>query len=342
MTYSQTKRKTYTIADIAKVHGVSKTTVYRALKNKSDILPETRDKILKTAEKYHYQPNALAQGMTSQRSNTIGVFIPHDIDYIFMNPFYQEIIRGIFHEADELGFYMLLIYCHQENYLDVIYQKRVDGLLVISPGAQHHEIVSNIKSTGIPFVLTSRMPNVEDIAHVCVDNYTGALLAVNHLISLGHKRIGFINGPDVLSSSADRLRGYRNALIKSGIQVEDDYIFFGKNNIDTGYQQMKKMLMTVQPTAVFVAGDLRAFAAMRAIHERGLSIPDDISIVGFDNITLSEVTNPPLTTIDQHIFEKGRMGVKVLVELISGHDIQLSTELDAELVIRDTSGPAHN
>lgn len=336
------KAKRYTIADIAKIHGVSKTTVYRALKNKSDILPETREKILNTVKKYHYQPNALAQGMTQQRSNTIGVFIPHDIDYIFMNPFYEEIIRGIFHEADELGFYILLIYCHNENYLDVIYQKRIDGLLVISPGLNHKEIINNIRETGIPFVLTSRMPEVDDIPHVCVDNYKGAMLAVNHLISLGHKRIGFINGPGILSSSADRLRGYRDALTGSGLEVNEEYICTGENNIDSGYLVMKEMLRSIQPTAVFVAGDLMAFAAMRAIQESDLRIPEDISVVGFDNIALARVTNPPLSTIDQQTFEKGRKGVSKLVELISGRDVELSTELDTELVLRGTTRPLIN
>ncbi len=339
MVHNPKKRKQYTIADIAKELGVSKTTVSRALNNKSDILPETRERILETVKKYNYQPNATAKAMSSHRNDTIGVFIPHDIDYVFMNPFYEEIIRGIFKEADSKGYYILLLYCHNDNYLDVIYQNRIDGLLVISPGLNHMDILDNIKETGIPTVLTSRMPGNTNVPHVCVNNYKGAMIAVEHLISLGHEKICFINGPKVLSSSADRLQGYRDAMNNNGLEVKEEYIRTGANNIDSGTVIMKQLLEEVEPTAVFVAGDFMAFGVMNVIQEKGLKIPDDISVVGFDDIAMAKVMNPPLTTINQATHDKGRKGVEILVNLIEGNDVPLSTELDVQLVVRKTTGP---
>ncbi len=338
MVYQPKNRKKYTIADIANELGVSKTTVSRALNNKSDILPETRERILETVKKYNYQPSAMAKGMSIRKNNTIGVFIPHDIDYVFMNPFYEEIIRGIFKEADTLGYYILLLYCRSDNYLDVIYQNRVDGLLVISPGLNHRDIIDKIEETGIPYVLTSRMPGVTNVPHVCVDNYKGALIATEHLIDLGHKKICFINGPDILSSSADRLRGYMDALKKNGIRIDQSLITEGANNIDSGYLITKKLVKTVKPTAFFVAGDFMAFGVMNAIQEMGLKIPEDISVVGFDDIPMAKVMNPPLTTINQSTLKKGRTGVSRLVEIINGNKDSLSTELDVELVVRKTTG----
>ena len=338
MSYQPKNRKKYTIADIANELGVSKTTVSRALNNKSDILPETRERILETVKKYNYQPSALAKGMSSRKNNTIGVFIPHDIDYVFMNPFYEEIIRGIFKEADKLGYFILLLYCRSNNYLDVIYQNRVDGLLVISPGLNHKDILDKIDETGIPYVLTSRMPGVENVPHVCVDNYKGAVIAVEHLINLGHKKICFINGPDILSSSADRLKGYKDALEKNDIEIDPSLIVEGENNIESGYLQMKELLGKCKPTAVFVAGDFMAFGAMNAIHESGMQIPEDISVVGFDDIAMAKVMNPPLTTINQLTLKKGQTGVDKLIDIIEGKKVALSTELDVELVVRKTTG----
>ncbi len=342
MVYQAKDRKKYTIADIAKELGVSKTTVSRALNNKSDILPETRERILETCKKYNYQPSALAKGMSIQKNNTIGVFIPHDIDYVFMNPFYEEIIRGIFKEADKLGYYILLLYCRSDNYLDVIYQDRVDGLLVISPGLNHRDIIEKIEETRIPYVLTSRMPEVDKVPHVCVNNYKGAMIATEHLISLGHRKICFINGPDILSSSADRYRGYTDALKKNGIQVDPLLIAEGANNIDSGYLIMKEMVNKIKPTAVFVAGDFMAFGVMNAVQEMGLRIPEDISVVGFDDIAMAKVMNPPLTTINQSTLKKGQTGVDILVDIINGKQVSLSTELDVQLVVRKTTSKVNN
>ena len=332
------KRKRVTIGDIAKEIGVSKTTVSRAINNKGGILPETRDKILKLIDKYNYQPSALAKGISSNKSKTIGVFIPHEIDYVFLNPFYDEIIRAIFKEAENLGYYILLIYCHNENYLDIIYQDRIDGLMVISPGLNHREIIENIKKTGIPFVLTSRMPGEVSIPHVCVNNYSGARKAVEHLVSLGHKDIAFINGPNILSSSADRYRGYREVMEENGLPIRKEFNYDGENNIESGYRIMKKMLDN-PPSAVFVSGDFMAFGAMNAVQEAGMKIPEDISFVGFDDITMARVMNPPLTTVNQSTLEKGQLGVKLLVDLINGSDIEITNELGVELVIRKSTGP---
>jgi LacI family transcriptional regulator len=333
-------RRKHTISDIAREMGVSKTTVSRAINNKPDILPETRKRILELVEKYNYQPSALAKGININKSNTIGIIIPHDIDYILMNPYYDEIIRGIVKEADVLGYFILLIYCRNKNYLNVIYQDRLDGLIVISPGLNHKNIVRNIEKTQIPFILTSRMPEVETVPHLCVNDHKGAKIAVRHLLELGHYRIGFINGPLILASSLDRLRGYKDTLEENGIPFEPKLVVEGANTLETGFQSMEILLDSAPPTAVFIAGDFMALGAMNAVQKRGLRIPKDISVIGFDGIQIAGIANPPLTTINQSILNKGKRCVDLLVDLISGKDVPVTTELDVDIVVRESTGPA--
>jgi len=325
------------MGDIAKEIGVSKTTVSRAINNKSDISPETKDKILDIVKKYNYQPSALAQGMKNYKSFTLGVIIPHDIDYVLMNPFYDEILRGIVKSADRSGYYILLIHCNKKNYLNVIYQDRIDGLLVISPGLNHKTIINNIKESGMPYVMTSNMLGDTDSPRVCAKNYEGAQLAVKHLVSLGHKKIAFINGPHILSSSIDRLNGYKDVLSKYLIPYREELVVEGANTIESGFLAMENLIKKELLTAAFVASDFMAFGVINAIQQMGLSIPEDISVVGFDDIPLAKFMNPPLTTISQSIFEKAEKSVDLLIDIINKVECERIQEIDVELVVRKST-----
>lgn len=323
-----------TIAEIAKMAGVSKTTVSRVLNNKSDVLPETRQKIQDLILLHDFQPNAFAKAISHQKSNTIGLVIPHDANYIFSNPYYSEIIRGVSIEAKKNGYHLMLIYAEGDDYIAVVKQKRVDGIILISPGIQHRTVIQRLNELEIPFVATSRMPGVSDINYVCIDDFYGACLAMEHLISLGHRQIGFISGPRILASSEDRLAGYKYTLEKYNIPYNDNFVGEGDTSIASGQREMLKLMDNKGLTAVFAGSDLMATGAIRAINEAGKSVPEDISVVGFDDIPLVGFLNPPLTTIKQYTFEKGQIASKMLIDKINGLSLQNMIKMNVEIVIR--------
>ena len=326
-----------TIAEIAKLAGVSKTTVSRVLNNKPDVLVDTREKIMELISLYDFQPNAFAKAISHQRSNTIGLVIPYDANYIFSNPYYSEIIRGVSLEAKNNGYHLMLTYSEGDDYISVVKQKRVDGLIIISPGSDHRIVIQQLKKLKIPFVATSRMPKVMDINHVCIDDFNGACLATEHLISLGHRRIGFINGPSILASSEDRLAGYKNTLEKYNIPYDGNIVGNGDTSIESGHRVMQRFLKNEVLTAVFAASDLMALGAISAITESNRSVPEDISIVGFDDIPLSGFLSPPLTTIRQLAYEKGCIATKMLMEMIRGKSTEIMIMMPVEIIIRKST-----
>lgn len=331
-----------TIDEIAKLAGVSKTTVSRVLNNKPDVKPETREIIMSLISKYDFQPNAFAKAISLKKSQTIGLIIPYEADYIFSNPFYAEVMRGISTEIDKHGYYLLLCYTHEDNYIDIYKQKRVDGYILMSPGRYHKDIVKLLKEVNAPFVATAKVPGERNVLYVDVNNYLGAVLAVEYLISLGHKRIGFIiNGPQILASSQERLKGYRTILSKHGIEYDKEIVKIGDTSVKSGYTAMKQLLeLGDSLTAVFVANDMMAIGAIKAIKEEGKNIPNDISVIGFDDIPLAEVIDPPLTTVRQPAFEKGEKAAKLLIKMIEQKEKIKSEVLRVELIVRNSTGYA--
>lgn len=324
-----------TIDEIAKLANVSKTTVSRVLNNKPDVKPETREKIVSLIAKYDYQPNAFAQAINRKTSRTIGLIMPYEAEYIFSNPFYSEIIRGVSTEINKRDYYLLFCYSDKDNYIDIFKQQRVEGFVLLSPGKSHKEIAFKLKNVNAPFISTSKMPGESNFQYVDVDNVKGASLAIEHLILLGHRQIGFINGPEGLASSEDRLLGYRNILNKYQIPLIDGFIKFGIPSIESGFQSMKKLLEYKNITAVFAASDMEAFGAIRAIKKSGKKVPDDISVVGFDDIPLADSFD--LTTIKQPIFKKGQMAAKLLIDLFEQKATRKIKELPVELVVRSST-----
>jgi LacI family transcriptional regulator len=323
-----------TIAEIAKLAGVSKATVSRVLNDKPDVLPETRKKIQDLIELYEYEPNAFAKAISNQKSYTIGLVIPHTAHYIFSNPYYSEIMRGVSVEAKENGYHLLLTYSEDQDYVSVVKQKRVDGIILISPERKHKKIIQKFKELDIPFVATSKFPGVPDISYVCIDDFHGSCMAVEHLINLGHKNIGFINGPGMLASSEDRLAGYKHTLDKYNITYNSSFVGEGNTSISSGQIEMEKLLNIKELTAVFVASDLMATGAIRAINIAGKRVPEDISVVGFDDIPMAEFLNPPLTTIKQYTYEKGRIAAKMLIDKINNVPIEDKVVMPINLVVR--------
>jgi LacI family transcriptional regulator len=330
-----------TIEEIAELAGVSKTTVSRVLNNKPDVNKATREKILQIIADNDFQPNAFAKAVSLQKSHSIGLIIPYEADYIFSNPFYIEVMRGVSTEINNRGYYLSICYPKDHNYVDMYKQKRVDGYILMSPGSFHSHIIESLNEVKAPFISTARIPDYADMISVDVDNYKGGRMLTEYLVGLGHKKIAYI-GKLSVTSSTDRLHGYQDILKENGIALEDSLVKISNSGTsDSGYLIMKELLSENKDiTAVFAASDIMTGGVIKAVKEAGLHVPEDISVVGFDDIPNSAYADPPLTTIKQPAFEKGVEATKMLIDLIEDEIEPESKILDLELIIRKSTGPA--
>lgn len=330
-----------TIEEIAQLAGVTKTTVSRVLNNKPDVKKDTREKILKIIAENDFQPNAFAKAFSLQKSHSIGLIIPYEADYIFSNPFYIEVMRGVSTEVNNRGYYLSICYPKDHNYVDMYKQKRVDGYILMSPGSFHTHIIESLKEVKAPFVSTAQIQDYKDMISVDVDNYKGGRMLTEYLVGLGHKKIAYI-GKLSVTSSTDRLHGYQDTLKENGIGLNDKLIKISKPGTShSGYDIMKELLNENKDiTAVFAASDVMTGGVIKAIKEMGLRVPEDISVVGFDDIPNSEYADPPLTTIKQPAFEKGVQATKMLIDLIEEGIEPVSKILDLELIIRKSTSIA--
>ena len=332
---------TITIDEIARLAGVSKTTVSRVINNKPDVNRETRLRILALIAAHDYQPNAFATAISSQKSRNIGLIIPHETDYIFLNPFFVEVLRGISTAIDEHCYSLLVSYAHAQDHLGAFKQKKVDGFIVLSPGALHHGLIGSLTRASVPFVSTSRLDQEENLPYVDVDNVAGGILAVEHLIGRGHRRIAYIGKPS-LTSSQDRLSGYRAALERHGIAIDDDLAIVAEGSSERhGYDAVQRLLnLAAPPSAIFFANDMLAIGAMKALEERQIRIPRNMSIVGFDDVPMAEFVSPPLTTIRQPAFEKGARATELLIQSLESQEPPQSQVLEGELIVRKSTARA--
>jgi LacI family transcriptional regulator len=329
---------TITIDEIADLAGVSKTTVSRVLNHKPDVSPRTREAILDLIKQYDFKPNAFAKAITTQKSHSIGLIIPHEATYIFSNPFYVEVMRGVSTEVDKMGYFLFICYPHDQNYVDIFKEKRVDGFVLMSPGSFSKIIIRSLFEANAPFVSTSMIPEEKEMVYVDVDNFYGATLAMEHLISLGHKRIGFIGKPK-LTSSVERLNGYKTVLEKHAIPYDESLVTISEMaTIEGGCDATARLLGNPDPpTAVFLVNDMMAIGAVKAAQLNGLNVPKDLSIVGFDDIPLAESVTPAITTVRQPAFEKGVRAARLLIQYLEKKKKPRSQMLDVELVIRKTT-----
>ena len=306
------------IAEIAKIAGVSKTTVSRALNNKSDVNEKTRLRIQKVAEENNYKPNALAKAIALNKSQSIGMIIPYNAEYIFSNQYYVEVMRGIYTEADKRGYSLLICYPHDHNYVDMFAQKQVEGYVVISPGSDHTYILQSLVDAKAPFVSTSDVIDWNNPMNVVdIDNYKGGRMLTDYLYNLGHRNIAYI-GKKSISSSVNRLRGYKDVLEEKGVAYCDSLVRVIEDATVANAEEATLALLKKNPnlTAIFAASDMLAIGAIKAIKALGKKVPDDISVVGFDDIPFASYYDPPLTTIKQPAFEKGVEAVKMLVNML--------------------------
>jgi LacI family transcriptional regulator len=332
-----------TLKDIARRVGVSVTTVSRALGGYDDVAEETRRRILQTAREMGYRPHIIAQSLQRQRTNTVGFIIP-TAGPRFSDPYFTEILTGIGNEAAEHEFDLLVSTRapgsqEQEAYERMAGSRRVDGLLVVRTRCRDERITSLVES-GFPFVAFGRSDLDLDFPYVDVDGTKGLDEATQYLIDLGHRRIAYISAPLNLMFANYRLAGYKRALERNGLPVQEGWIAIGRLTQEHGYREGSKLLdLEPAPTAIIAANDLMALGVISAAQERGLAVGRDLAVVGFDNTPLAEHSHPPLTTVHQPIYDIGKLICRTLIQLIRNENpVQRQVMLEPTLVIRESSG----
>ncbi|MED5617665.1 LacI family DNA-binding transcriptional regulator [Ideonella sp. BN130291] len=329
-----------TIKDVAQHAQVSVTTVSHVINGTRFVSEAARVRVQQAIDALNYVPSALARSLKSSRTHTVGMMIPNS-----SNPYFAEIIRGIEDTCFDAGFNVIL--CNsdddpqkQATYVRVLTEKQIDGLIVLSSGGDL-ELLDTLRSTHMPQVVVDR--EIDDLAAdlVEVNHEAGGYLATQHLLQLGHTRIACISGPQSLSSSRQRVEGYQRALREAGIAADPQLLRAADFTSAGGHQAMGSLLARKhQPSAVFASNDLMAIGAVCAAASAGFSIPEDISIVGFDDIALAAYSNPPLTTVVQPKHQTGELAAQLLLQRIADPARPLQREiLQPSLCVRQSSGP---
>ncbi|MGH4122514.1 MAG: LacI family DNA-binding transcriptional regulator [Clostridium sp.] len=328
-----------TMKDIAEMAGVSKATVSMVMNKKDSSISEvTRKKILRIAKEMSYIPNSIARSLSTKKSGTIGIILP-DIT----NPFFSEMVRAIEDEAERLEYNLII--CNTDNdiekeqkYIELLISKLIDGIIFMS-GGKSNESITILKNNNVPFVLVDRyIEGYKDDYGVFCLNKQGVIDGVQYLYEKGNRKIVFVKGREDVEISKQRLEGYIDAMKNYGI-YDEKYIFEGDFNVEGGIIATKKIISCFQDLdAIFYSNDMMALGGMKILLRNDYKIPRDISIIGFDNIHISEIIEPELTTISQPIYMMGKKACSILIDVING---ELLTEkqvyFKTELIIRGTT-----
>lgn len=334
--------KKSTIYDVAKEAGVSTATVSRVLSGSGyPVKDGVREKVLKASNKLNYTINIVGRMLKKSDSLDIGVIIP-----TISNPFYSQIILGIEFEARQRGYNILL--CNslrnpdtEKKYIQSLYQKQVRGIIISSIG-ENHSFINEIQQNGVNIVAFDQDIDI-NCSKVSFDYKKGGLLATDYLINQGHNNIAFLTSPLITKNRKDTLEGYKQALINNGIKFNPGNVIVSDTEqesvttyeFENGKRLAKRFLdITPRPTAIFAINDMTAFGIIQELSNNSISVPEDVSVMGFDNIEMAGVINPPLTTINQPAFETGRQSCKILLDSMAKENENISITLEPTLIIR--------
>ncbi len=340
MEHSGRKTSKVTILDVAKESGVSYSTVSRVLNDFDFVKESTREKVLAAAEKLGYVANIQARSLAGGKTQIIGLLVPGlDNDYI------SEITSGIDQELAHSDYDLMLYTTHRYQGKESLYVRTVanglvDGLIFIVPHDSQRYLEA-LPNQDFPYVLIDQIDNTYNSTTVDATNWQGAYDATSYLIGLGHTRIGMITGHPKLNSAKERHDGYRAALQHHRIRYDETLVVTGDFLTRSGYTGGQQLLsLKNPPTAIFAANDLTAFGVLEAIHQAGLRIPEDISVIGFDDIPHASLVYPKLTTVRQPLVQIGRVAVRLLLEKLDNPEQEARrVTLATELVIRDSCAP---
>lgn len=330
-----------TMEFIARVANVSKATVSRVINNNPEgVSRETRERVQKVIEHYAYRPNLMARSIVTSRTKTLGLIIP-DIT----NPFFPAVVKSIEDCAFEAGYTIIL--CNtdsspekEERSISTLIANRVDGVILATTTSEKHPMHERFAKYDIPCVLIDRsIKGLTCGAGVFIDNAYAMYLAAERLIRSGNREIALAQGPAFLSTSEERLEGYRAALLHYGLAYRPELVVAGDYSIESGHAAVRELLSRHTPfTAVLTGSDVIAFGVIKALREAGLRVPQDIEVIGFDNIPGSEMIDPPLTTVVQPISELGLQAAQALLSLLSGETLENTCiRLEPSLLLRKST-----
>lgn len=325
-----------TIADVAKRAGVAVSTASYALNGSDKVSEKTREKVLQAAIELNFTPNSFAQNLKKNKNDLIALIV-HDIS----GPFYDKLVKGIQDVAGLFG-YNVVIFCEAMKGKDMAYRflkdEIAEGAIILSSSITDEQI-EELSALHLPIVLLDRTLSNSDICSVLVDNRKGAHLAVKHLADLGHERIGFISGSEDSFDNRERLKGFFEAMEQNGLKVDERLILKGNFTEESGYKAMSQFLKSASdlPTAFFSSNDEMMIGAIRAIEEAGYHVPEDFSLIGFDDIPLASYVPPLLTTIRRPTYELGSISAHILFSLMNGLKKSSSVTLDVELIVRGST-----
>jgi LacI family transcriptional regulator len=330
-----------TIKDIARILGISPSTVSRALKDHPDINVDTKKAVNDLASKLKYRPNAVALSLKNSRSNTIGVMIPEIVHY-----FFSSVISGIDDVASQKGFTVIICQSNESYDREVanartLLSHRVDGILVsISKETNSFDHLIDLQESGIPLVFFDRITSEVNADQVVIDDMEASYKATRHMIETGRKRIAHFAGPQSLVIGRDRLQGYLNALTEAGLPI-DNRLIIEADDFEKARNAVVELIDAgIVPDGIFAVNDLTAIGAMQTFQKKGYKVPDDISIVGFSDGRFSGITDPNLTSVDQHGYEIGTTAAEMLFQRILSNESEYIPEvkvLTADLIVRGSS-----
>jgi DNA-binding LacI/PurR family transcriptional regulator len=334
---SSTLAKPASIKDIARMAGVAHSTVSRALRNSPLVNRETTEKIQRIALDAGYRTSAAARSLVTRRSDTIGVVVTNIAD-----PFIAGVVSGIEETADRHGLSVFLANSNAEPEREVrvarkFEERRVDGIIVTASrvGAQYVPLLTHMQ---VPIVMLNNQHPSQFAHSVMIANVQASLDATRHLIGLGHRRIAYLGDRHGYQSDAERHAGYRRALEEVGLPFEPRLVVHGDGKPEGAEAGIAELLaLKLPPTAIFCYNDMTALGAMRQLRDRGLRIPEDISIVGFDDLYISQYMNPPLTTVRQPMRLMGRMAMETLLQIFAGAESGHDIKVPGELIVRHTT-----
>lgn len=322
-----------TIKEIAELANVSSATVSKVINGKDKYIgDDTRQRILEIVEREGYIPNGIAKSLKMKRTKTIGIIMP-DV----MNLFFSEVARGAEDAAERKGYSVIL--CNSDNnevkeakYLNILQEKMVDGIIMT---ASETGATESIEKSKTPMVLVDRDLDLDKpIRHITVDNVEGTYNATTYLIEKGCKNIGFISSEEVNKLSKERLKGYKKALKENEVEISEKKIYLENFDVESGYRGVNTLLKQTSIDSICCGNDLIAIGAIRALKEKKIRVPENVKIIGFDDISISQYIDPPLTTIKQPIYQLGEESVKMLLSIIEKKDTEMNKVLGTTLIER--------
>ena len=327
------------IKDIARMADVSHSTVSRALSNSPLISAQTTEKIRRIAEQSRYRASAVARSLVTRSTRTVGIVVTTIAD-----PFAAGVVDGIEDAAGEFGFSVFLANSNADPEREIrvvrsFEERRVDGVIVTSSraGAFYAPMIEQLN---VPIVLLNNQHPSEYVQSVMIDNVAASVHATSYLVEIGHRKIAYLGDRYGEQSDAERFRGYRQALEKAGLPFRPEFVALGDGKPEGGMKAMAQLLaLAEKPTAVFCYNDMSALGALRQARSAGLQVPGDLSLIGFDDLYISQYTQPALTTLRQPMRQMGRMAMETLLQWLQGSASSHSIKVAAELVLRESTAP---